>query len=1229
MFTAVIVRWFYTPQDNLIQSAKTLEDHLHKKEKWVNQLLTAEKFNQLKTLNQKPEHAFNLIDEYTREKRIWMLTLHNGKINFWSGIKVLPNNPAIIKDGTSLIHQPNGYYEVIKKTQGNFSAMFFIPIRSDYQIQNQYLGNCFDRDLLTDDNLEIADISDRRVTTISSLNHQYLFSVKLKQGFRENHIFLDFEVLLWGAGLLVLCLLMHLMAVHYANRGRIWVAVGLLSTFVVGLRFINLYYSYPSVIYELSLFSHKFYHNGPVFPSLGDLCLNILGLCWIASFVYYYRHRLFRKRLIKWPAYIMATAGVVIIALLLTQLLNLFAGLVIKSGVNFDLDNILNLSGYSVLAVIVLCFCLLSVFLFNEAFVSLSNRLMLSQNQKLYIVTGSMALLTLASTWYHQVFTLLFILWGAIVIIRGYAVLYNRSRFEPFSFLGIIVIFSLIVAVKFSGFRSLKEKELRKVLIHKLENADDTVANRLFRQVEKRITHDQVLTEYFLNHSYTGEYLKTHFQTNYFDGYLTDYNLKINEFDAAGKAIDATNRFALSDFKDMVLYSSFKVSDYFYRENNAFGFKSYFAIIPVYQEGKLLGTIIIDLKSKPLQFNYSYPQVLVNSELTTGNEFKGYSYAFYSNGNLQSQNGKYIYNTVNTEFTGKLKNYTFKTTQDANQAKPWFQRVAKYNHLIYQPSQRKLIIVTREDDTAFNSINTLTFFFIVLLAFGLIAMTIIWLWARVKVLSIKDNQLIWSFKVKLNRILYKTRIQLFMIFSVVLTLVLVGVITYLSIKSQYIEQQDEMMADKATRVASAFEASQIDRLREMTDNSQLLFNEFAENFSADITLFNKQGIPVLATQPKIYDYGLLSRRMNGRAYVQLDKLQKSVVVNAEQIGDLKFKSAYAPIRDSKNETIGYLQLPYFSNEADYKERIGSLLNAMINIYALIFIAIGLLAVVVARQITAPLNFIQQSLSRTVYGKKNEPIAWERDDEIGALVKEYNHMIAALEHSASRLAQSERESAWREMAKQVAHEIKNPLTPLKLGLQLLEKSWKDKDPKFDTKFERFSKSFVEQIESLSSIASEFSAFAKMPDTRMERVNILDLLSQAVTIFKHMDNVKIDFQADDAKFMILADRDQLLRCFNNLLKNAIEAMPPERPGDIQIDYNIHQHSILLKIKDNGNGIPDNLRERIFEPNFTTKSSGTGLGLAFVKNSIENAGGKVWFETETNVGTTFFLNFPKSRF
>ena len=618
--------------------------------------------------------------------------------------------------------------------------------------------------------------------------------------------------------------------------------------------------------------------------------------------------------------------------------------------------------------------------------------------------------------------------------------------------------------------------------------------------------------------------------------------------------------------------------------------------------------------------------MFTDNDVNLENEFNEYSYAFYTDNRLQSQNGSYVYSLVNTDLnlTKDTKRYVFKTTGSSNYT--WYSYFTNYSHLIYKPSDRNLIIVTKGENKLFFAVTSITFFFVVFLAFGIAVVLTKWLWIRIKIFNINSNRLRWGFKLNFGKILYKTRIQFSMVFAVVITLVLVGFITFYSISTEYQSQQDKTIRDKMSKIEAAFEETHFEKyLVNVNEASQVEFNEFANAFSADLTLYDLSGNVLVNTQPKIYDSGLQARMMNARAYVNLNGLHKSEFINSEVIGKLNYKAVYLPVRNSDYEPIAYLQLPYFSNETDYKERIGSLLNIMINVYALVFLAIGLFAVIIARQITTPLNFIQQSLSKTIYGKKNEPIKWARNDEIGALVKEYNKMISALEVSAQKLAQSERESAWREMAKQVAHEIKNPLTPLKLGLQLLDKSWRDKDPKFDQKFERFSKSFVEQIESLSSIASEFSAFARMPDTRIELLNVFEILNQAVIIFKQMDNVKIVYHLPKDPFYIYADRDQILRCFNNLLKNAIEASPQDRLGLIEINYLITNKNILLTIKDNGNGIAEALREKIFEPNFTTKSSGTGLGLAFVKNSIENAGGKVWFETIVGLGTTFYLNFP----
>jgi len=792
------------------------------------------------------------------------------------------------------------------------------------------------------------------------------------------------------------------------------------------------------------------------------------------------------------------------------------------------------------------------------------------------------------------------------------------------SFAFIILICALISSIKLNYFESVKEKETREVFIKKLETPDDINADQIFRKIESQIISDSSIIKYFNDSLHNNDYIKNRLQKLYFNGYLSKYEFKVHEFNNHDQTLSADKYYDLSVFKDMVLYSSFKVSRFFYLENESFGFQNYFAILPVIKDEKNLGTIVIELKSKPLQSFASFPALLIDGQADPEDEFKDYSYAFYIDNKLLSQSGGYTYDLINTGLKGELNKYVSKTTK--SNKNEWYLDFTTYNHLIYKPSDRNLIVVSKEDNLLVFGITSMTFFFVVFLLFSVTMMMIRWLRLRIRILDVNNLGIKWSFKINFDRILYKTRIQFSMVFAVVSTLIVVGFITFFSISTQYQNQTDKAIRDKIKRIATTFESGAYNKyLVNVNEQSQVEFNDFANTYSADLTLFDRRGVMLTTTQPKIYEFGLLARRMNAKAYTYLSKLQRSEYVNNEIIGKLNFKAAYISLRNTKNETIAYLELPYFSDEVDYKERIGSLLNIMINVYALIFIAIALFAIIIARQITAPLNFIQYSLSKTIYGKKNEPIRWDRDDEIGSLVKEYNKMISALENSAQRLAQSERESAWREMAKQVAHEIKNPLTPLKLGLQLLDKSWKDKDPKFDQKFERFSKSFVEQIESLSSIASEFSAFAKMPDTRIERINIFEILTQAVTIFKQMDNVNILYQVPEEPFFINADRDQLLRCFNNLLKNAIEAAPDDRQGIIEINYLITSKNILLTIKDNGNGIPEGLREKIFEPNFTTKSSGTGLGLAFVKNSIENAGGKVWFETIVDGGTTFYLSLP----
>jgi nitrogen fixation/metabolism regulation signal transduction histidine kinase len=293
---------------------------------------------------------------------------------------------------------------------------------------------------------------------------------------------------------------------------------------------------------------------------------------------------------------------------------------------------------------------------------------------------------------------------------------------------------------------------------------------------------------------------------------------------------------------------------------------------------------------------------------------------------------------------------------------------------------------------------------------------------------------------------------------------------------------------------------------------------------------------------------------------------------------------------------------------------------------LFLIAAALLAVFLSRSITNSLTLIADSIRSVQFGKTNSPIQWKNDDEIGWLVKQYNAMLAELEKSAGLLAKSEREGAWREMAKQVAHEIKNPLTPMKLSIQHLQRAIKDNSPDIKELTERISHRLIEQIDTLSNIATAFSDFAKMPQGELVKIEAAPILVSTVELFNELENLEIHIHHLVPDSFVKGDKEQLMRVFTNIIKNASQSIPEQQQGIIDIDMLESEEDYVISIKDNGIGIAEEKRSHIFEPNFTTKSSGTGLGLAISKNIVERMGGKIWFETEVGQYSIFYIRLPK---
>jgi nitrogen fixation/metabolism regulation signal transduction histidine kinase len=401
--------------------------------------------------------------------------------------------------------------------------------------------------------------------------------------------------------------------------------------------------------------------------------------------------------------------------------------------------------------------------------------------------------------------------------------------------------------------------------------------------------------------------------------------------------------------------------------------------------------------------------------------------------------------------------------------------------------------------------------------------------------------------------------------------------------------------------------------------------KISEIHAADINMYDLDGNLRVSSLPLPYNKGIVSTKMSPLAYYHLNKQKEVQYFKEEKIGTLNFISNYVPVIDENGREYAYLNIPYFTSQSRLKLEIANFLVTIINLNAFIFLIAGIVALFITNRITRSFSFISNKMKEVNLGKLNEAIDWKRNDEIGELVKEYNKMVGKLDESATTLAKSEREGAWREMARQVAHEIKNPLTPMKLSLQYLQKAISNNADNVKELTGSVAQTLVEQINHLNQIAGEFSQFANIGNPRNEVFDLHEVLYMVTQLHSVNDRVHLDCTPLVNPVIINADRTHINRLFTNLIQNAIQAVPEEMIAVIEVEEEMQGNKILVKVKDNGIGIPEDMRSKIFTPNFTTKSSGTGLGLAMCKGIVEQTSGRIWFETKTGEGSVFFVELP----
>ena len=482
-------------------------------------------------------------------------------------------------------------------------------------------------------------------------------------------------------------------------------------------------------------------------------------------------------------------------------------------------------------------------------------------------------------------------------------------------------------------------------------------------------------------------------------------------------------------------------------------------------------------------------------------------------------------------------------------------------------------------------------------------------------------------KTKLKGISLRFRIFIFMILMVAVSSILLATLTLI----EYNYQSEYYHNDRLERKENQLILS----LNYVIQNSSLDNNDIIKNISdSRIDEISK----IQNIEFKLYDLdGNLLKNSDLESTVDLVELKIPAYIvekfknnNTDRfvednVNVKNYKVAYDILKDQNNKPIGILYIPYYEFDFLNDDKLNSILYSLGFVLLNIIIISTFFAYFLSRHITNPLFQISNRLKLTKLSQTDNKIILKNPPkELAELVNSYNLMIDELEDSAIKLAKSERENAWREMAKQVAHEIKNPLTPMRLTIQSFQKNFNLENKNVNLKVDEFSKSLIQQIDVMSSIAGAFSDFAKMPEQKKELLNLNKLIDSALDIF---DKELINFSFDSNEVLANLDKSQLIRVLTNLVKNAIQSVPKDRDPIVDVYLSSTTTDAIIKISDNGSGIDEENKLKIFEPRFTTKSSGMGLGLSIISNIVKSFGGSIKFETKMNIGTTFTITLPKN--
>lgn len=1177
---------------------------LEEESKEIRQVIEESEKPSFSTLLQPHKYPYFIF----RDKRLYVWS-DNG---FYSPYEMLQGNYKF-----KVLSLRKGQFIVCKdalRVRGSVFEIFnFLPLTEEYAIENNYIRSSLNQEIFGSIPYKINPLLSKQKNNIYTSAGEFLFALEIPadRDYKNEALMISMVAL---SGLAIIFLFLYLLKIALWLNGKNKTD-GSLLVLLVGLLFIRggmLLLNYPFSLFDFDLFNSRYFASSSFSPSLGDFLLNTIALIAFSWYLFnnYYRSRTFRwlvKVQGRWR-YLVTSVLILLSYYFLHLVFSTLGILSFHSQWSLDITVDINFNVFRIISIIIFLSSFIAYFIFSHIIFRILISVNASGENQLpgLLFAGGILFAAVSFLWMelNWIVPLLHFVYFLTLYYLRLPKDVGKLKYSTYLY---YLTCALICAA--TGAYSIYNQHLKKSIFEKQHFATNLLfKNDVFGEFLLNEASIKIKDDGFIQHKLTSplssktvieQKIKRVFLSSYFD----KYDVTVTIFDASGKPYQKNPDYA-GYFEAKAKYgtSRFKTEypGIFFFTDQETESEKYVCFNKVDLDGVTIGYIIVELTPKKIIPHSVYPELLVDTKREKQTPADDYQYGVFSNGKLLYSFGNYNYEKQFDSAWFKEKALFNKGIIDNN-----------FHHIAIEGAGGKQVVVTTEKYNIKRIFSNFSFLFMILILFTLVFIVI--------------HAINFRFR-KINTT-YAAKIQIYLNIAFFLPLLIVSITTLSIIGVSYKDNLNNSFIKKAEDISaniSAFlqkPATSIDQ-KESIEQTVLQISNLTQN---DINLFNSRGRLMVTNQPMIYDLGFLSKLVNPHAFVSLSENMSATILLPESIGDLKYNSVYVAIRSVESgDLAGILSMSFFESKNELDKQIIDVLTTIVNIFVTIFIVFLVLSYFASHILTVPLKIITQKLKKTTL-EKNEPIDWKTEDEIGMLVGEYNKMLIKLEESRDALSRSEKESAWREMAKQVAHEIKNPLTPMKLTLQHLQRTLEEGGEKPSESTKKALHVLLDQINNLNEIATSFSLFAKMPIPKNHKFDISAVLAKVVQLHNNSKEVDVESHIEQGEFFVMGDEQLISGIFTNLIINGVQSVPNERKPKITVKLSQAEAGVRIEICDNGSGIPENIRDKVFLPNFSTKFSGSGIGLAVAKRGVEHAHGKIWFKTREGTGTSFFIEIP----